>query len=224
MLAFMRVNAFLCAFSLALIACPLTASAALDAKEAAVRVTTAGDLPIEKEGVAQLLRLFKHYDLGRWINTNDVVIQTRGISHSHPVLTLNTRFVPSDDINAMSTFVHEQGHWYFDAHAANTNAAIAELGSMFPQTPTADEGGARDRESTLLHLMVCTLEYDAMIALVGVKQAQQTIAHRDIYTWIYARVLNADDGRRIRGVMKSHKPHHLLIRHVWKYVKLERRT
>ena len=183
----MRITTFAGVFYLALASHASTASAQIDAKEAAVRITTAGNLPIEEEGVAQLKRLFERYDLGRWINTSDIVIQTRVIPHSHPVLTLNTRYTPDDDLNAMSTFVHEQGHWYFEARGAKTRDAIAELGAMFPQTPSSEEGGARDRESTLLHLMVCTLEFDAMVALAGLEQAQKILANHDIYPWVKAR-------------------------------------
>ncbi len=200
----MRITAASSAIFVALVSCVSAASGGLDAKESAVRVTTAGNLPVEREAAAQLQRIFERYDLSRWINTNDVVIQSRVIPHSHPVLTLNTRYAPADDLNAMSTFVHEQGHWYFDFHDARTSAAIAELNSIFPQTPSPDEGGARDRQSTLLHLMVCTLEYDAMIALVGAEKANEVTAHRDIYEWIYARVLSATDGPRIRAAMKAH--------------------
>lgn len=200
----MRVTAVFSAISLALAGCVSTGSAGIDATEAAVRITTAGDLPIEHEGVAQLQRLFEKYDLGRWINTKEVIVQSRVIPHSHPVLTLNTRYADGDDLSALSTFVHEQGHWYFTAHDAATNAAIAELDALFPQTPTFDEGGARDHQSTLLHFMVCTLEYDAMVTLIGTEQARKSIASRDIYPWVYARILSADDSARIRAVMKSH--------------------
>jgi hypothetical protein len=198
------VSAFASTLFFALAAFPLVASAAVDSKEASVHIATAGDLPLEREAVAQLKRLFERYDLSRWINTSDIVIQSRVIPHSHPVLTLNTRFAPDDDLNAMSTFVHEQGHWYFDSRQERTNAAIAELGALFPQTPGPDEGAARDRQSTLLHLLVCTLEYDAMVTLIGAEQAKQVIADRDIYTWVYERVLSATDQPGIRAVMKSH--------------------
>ena len=201
----MRITALAVSFlTLIPAGCASTASASIDATEAAVRISTAGDLPVEHEAVAQLQRLFEQYDLGRWINTKEVIIHSRAIPHSHPVLTLNTRYAEGDDLSAMSTFVHEQGHWYFTAHDAATNAAIAELDTLFPQTPTFEEGGARDHRSTLLHLMVCTLEYDAMVALVGTELARKSIASRDIYPWVYARILDAGDSGRIRAVMQSH--------------------
>jgi hypothetical protein len=44
-----------------------------------------------------------------------MVIKERAIPHSHPVLTLNTRNLDSDD-QLLSAFLHEQLHWYLDAH------------------------------------------------------------------------------------------------------------
>lgn len=189
---------------LLLAACATPAAAEIGAKEAALNITTASDLPLEHEGVAQLRGLLEQYDLDRWINTNDVVIQTRVIPHSHPVLTLNTRNVGGNEVATLSTFVHEQGHWYFTARWDATNAAIEDLGRLFPETPSAEAGGARDRESTLLHLMVCTLEYDAMVELVGRDQARALLGASDVYPWIYARVLNDEDNARVRAVMAAH--------------------
>jgi hypothetical protein len=179
------------------------AAAEIGPKEAALNITTAGNLPIENEGVAQLRRLLEQYDLDRWINTNDVVIQTRVIPHSHPVLTLNTRQLRNDN-GALSVFVHEQGHWYFTAREAATAAAIEELGRLFPETPAAGEGGARDRQSTLLHLMVCMLEYDAMVELIGRDATRELLGANDIYPWVYARILDDADNARIRAVMAAH--------------------
>jgi len=188
------------ALSFALAAC----ASSISEREASIRITAANDLPIEHEAAAQLQELLKRYNLDRWINTDTVVIESRAIPHSHPVLTLNTRYVHGDDLAAMSTFVHEQGHWYFEAHDSATQDAIAELGALFPDTPALADGGARDRQSTLLHLMVCTLEYDAMTSLVGEERAHQSLADRDIYRWVYARVLSDEDGPRIRAVMATH--------------------
>lgn len=187
----------------ALVACVSPAAAEVDAKEAGLTIRAAGDLPVEQEGVAQLRRLLDQYDLARWINTNDIVIQTRVIPHSHPVLTLNTRNVRNDHA-AMSVFVHEQGHWYFTAREASTIAAIEELSRLFPETPASGEGGARDRQSTLLHLMVCMLEYDAMANLIGRDHARELLGANDIYPWVYARILSDEDSARIRAVMAAH--------------------
>jgi hypothetical protein len=193
-----------------LVACASSAVAEISAKEASLNITAHAGTPGETEGVEQLRRLLEHYDLDRWINTNDVVIQSRVIPHSHPVLTLNTRYVGGgerapDDHAQLSVFVHEQGHWYFTAHRDATFAAMEELGRLFPETPSPENGGARDRDSTLLHLMVCMLEYDAMVELVGRDRARELLGASEIYPWVYARILSDEDNARIRAVMATHR-------------------
>lgn len=44
------------------------------------------------------------------IFTNEVLIETGSIPHSHPVLTLNTR--NTDEFMILKTFIHEQFHWF----------------------------------------------------------------------------------------------------------------
>ena len=56
-------------------------------------------------------------------------IETGVIPHSHPVLTLNTQYIDRDTLQ-IATFVHEQLHWFFDAHAAATDSAIADLARL----------------------------------------------------------------------------------------------
>jgi hypothetical protein len=55
----------------------------------------------------QLRRLLREYAVWDWIFTYDIRIETRVIPHSHPTLTLNTRYLDDDD-RLMATFVHEQ--------------------------------------------------------------------------------------------------------------------
>ena len=59
----------------------------------------------------QLLLLLDRYELHRWQFTSRVRIEQGAIPHSHPVLTLNTRY-PDDDLLALSTYLHEQLHWF----------------------------------------------------------------------------------------------------------------
>jgi hypothetical protein len=57
----------------------------------------------------QLLALLDRYDVSRRVRTRRVVIEDGVISHSHPVLTLDTRDL--GDAYVMSAFLHEQVHW-----------------------------------------------------------------------------------------------------------------
>ena len=103
--------------------------------------------PLEERGRDQLRRLLRTYDLHKWLFTRDVLIQSGVIPHSHPVLTLNTRYV-DDDTAQLATFVHEQLHWFLTDHVerAKTNAALTELRALYPTVPTALPEGAMGGE------------------------------------------------------------------------------
>ncbi len=131
--------------------------------------------------------LARHDAVARWIYTRDVVIEQGAIPHSHPVLTLNAR--PGADDAKLASFVHEQFHWYVDAHRREREAAMAEFERLFPDAPAGGPRGARDRQSTYLHLIVCDLELQAMTELVGEARAREVLAANRHYIWIYEQVL-----------------------------------
>ena len=65
----------------------------------------------------RLEALLTQYDLAKWIVTTAVVIdEDAPTPHSHPVLTLNTKGLARDPIALLSSFIHEQMHWYAEAH------------------------------------------------------------------------------------------------------------
>jgi len=146
--------------------------------------------PLEERGREQLHRLLHTHDLRKWLFTHDVLIQSGVIPHSHPVLTLNTRYL-DDDTAQLATFVHEQIHWFLTDQVghAPTNTAVSELRGLYPQAPTAPPEGARDEWSTYLHLIVCTLELQALTELLGEPSARQQLARWTHYTWVYRTVL-----------------------------------
>jgi hypothetical protein len=150
----------------------------------------------------QLQRLLKTYDLSDWVWTRIIIIEERAIPHSHPVLTLNTRH--DDDALLLSTFVHEEYHWYETAHPRETAAAIAELKTKFPGLPVGGQDGAADEESSYLHVIVCYAEWQKMKALVGAERARQTMEFwaRDHYRAIYRLVL--DNEAAVGDIVKRH--------------------
>jgi hypothetical protein len=158
---------------------------------------------LEQRGREQLLQILKTYDLEKWLFTRTVVIQSRVIPHSHPVLTLNTRYV-DDNLAQLATFLHEQLHWFITDHVpeAATEAAIHELRRLFPQVPTTPPEGARGERSTYLHLIVCYLELEALSEITGVETAREKLATSDHYTWVYSKVLA--DTNRIRELVQRH--------------------
>ena len=103
--------------------------------------------PDEARTRDQLLRLLATYDLSPWIYTKSIMIDERAIPFSHPVLTLHARHVKDDDL-LLSTFVHEQFHWFLTERREATEQAIADLRKLFPTVPAGGTAGAPDEYST----------------------------------------------------------------------------
>jgi hypothetical protein len=152
----------------------------------------------------QLQRLVKTYDLSKWIFTKAILIDEKSIPHSHPTLTLHTRHLKDDDL-LLSTFVHEQLHWFLVQKDKETNEAIKELRVVFPKVPVGFPEGSEDEEGTYLHLLVNYLEYRADRELLGELRAKQVMDFwaTDHYKWIYKTVLERT--RDIGNVAFKHK-------------------
>lgn len=163
-----------------------------------------GDEP-ERQTQAQLERLLRTYEVRPWIFTDEVVIESGPdvIPHSHPVLTLSTDALNEDLL--LSTFVHEQLHWFLESRPEDVEKAVADLKTLFPEVPVGYPDGARNEYSTYLHLLNCTLEDDAMRRLLGESRARQvletlTTSH---YRWIYRQVL--ERGGDLRGILAKYR-------------------
>lgn len=167
-----------------------------------IRIELGNDTAIEREGREQLVRILSTWDLSRWLFTRTIRVEAEVIPNSHPVLTVNTRYL-SNDTAQVATFLHEQIHWFFVQHRAATDSAIADLQNMYPDAPDGPPDGARDRYSTYLHLLVCLLEFDAVRDLFDEDVARRTLRGWRHYSWIYREVLenpapNRDVLRRYR--------------------------
>lgn len=151
----------------------------------------------------QLQRLVAAYDVSPWVFTKTISIDERAIPHSHPVLTLHTRHLKDDDL-LLSTFVHEQLHWFLVQKGKDTQEAIGDLRKIFSKVPAGAPEGAVDENSTYLHLIDCYLEHQAVIQLLGELRARQAMEFwaTDHYTWVYRTVL--DRPRDIAAVVRNH--------------------
>jgi hypothetical protein len=158
----------------------------------------------EQRTKEELERLLASYDLSKYTFTHDVIIDEKAIPHSHPVLTLHTRHLGSDDL-LLSAYIHEQLHWYLDAHLAQTKAAEAELRKLYPKVPVGYPEGAQDEESTYLHLIDCYLEMKADRQLMGAERAEKVMNFwaGDHYTWVYKTVIH-DEKTLARVNEKQH--------------------
>lgn len=170
----------------------------------AIEISLERGSPAEADTRAQLQRLLMEYDLSPWIFTRSIRIDERSIPHSHPVLTLHARHLKDDEL-LVSTFVHEQLHWFLSERNEATQQAIAELRQMFPTVPGGDAGGARDEQSTYLHLLVCHLERQVTLRLLGELKTKQVMDFwaGDHYEWIYKTVV--ERSRDIGAVLRKHE-------------------
>lgn len=135
-----------------------------------------------------MLRILETYEVDKWIYTTKVLIESRVIPHSHPILTLSTRYL-DNDYELLATFLHEQFHWLEEARKKEVKAAIAELKVKYPDVPVGNRRGARNEYSTYLHLLVCYWEYVAIAELLSKEKAQGVIQAKKYYTWVYEQVL-----------------------------------
>lgn len=156
----------------------------------------------ESRAAQQLKRVLEKHDLSRWTFTSDIRIDAHDIPHSHPVLTLNTNYLGRDDL-ALAILLHEEIHWHLAARDHDTKKAIAELRKIYPAAPTAPPEGARDENSTYLHLIVNYLEYHALQQILGPDDARSILEmwRQKRYRWIYGKVL--DDTAQIGNVVRD---------------------
>ncbi|HTS13588.1 MAG TPA: hypothetical protein VMH00_15830 [Candidatus Limnocylindrales bacterium] len=174
------------------------ATAAFAAK--ALQIKLAHNSEREQREKAELERLLSSYDLSKYTFTNKVTLEDRAIAHAFPELTLNTRFVDSDD-ELLSSFIHEQLHWYLRDHDFQQRRAVQTLRTMYPRVPVGDPEGADSVYSTYGHLVDCYLEIQADRKLIGRERTSAVIADKGHYLWIYRTILQDED--KIAAVVRS---------------------
>jgi hypothetical protein len=139
-----------------------------------------------------LAALRQRHDLARYEYTKIVQIVPAGPTHSHPILTLGTRFAESED-HLLATYLHEQMHWYLWRLGGPDHDPVTpffdELVRRYPKAPTRLPEGARNYEQTYLHLVVCWLELNATSELIGRERAVALADTQWGYRWIYRTVL-----------------------------------
>lgn len=155
-----------------------------------LKITLAGVMP-EREAAAktQLERILQQYDLTKYFFTKQILIESQTIPHSHPVLTLNTKYL-NNDKEVLSIFIHEQLHWFEHLHQDSIKNAITNLKEIYTDVPVGFPNGARSEESTYLHLIICWLEYYELKLVVRESEAKNIIEQHDHYLWIFQTVID----------------------------------
>ena len=157
--------------------------------------------PARDAGCAIVKKVVSSYDLTKYTYTREVVIEERAMNHAFPVLTLNARFADSSD-ELLSSYIHEQLHWYLREHDGQQKAAIADLRQIYPNAPVGLPEGAENAYSTYGHLVDCYLEIEADRQLIGPERTMTVIKDKGHYTWIYSTILRDED--KVRGVVQQH--------------------
>lgn len=152
-----------------------------------------------------LEQLIEQYDLSPFTFTRLVRIDAKATPHSHPVLTLSTRFMVRTLDGVIADYLHEQLHWYVASRRTAVRQANAEWRAIFGRVPGKRGGGAGQRRSTLLHLTVNWLEYEALRAVVGAGRAGEVLEGKvegPIYPWVYRQVRDENEtlGRVLQRV------------------------
>jgi hypothetical protein len=147
----------------------------------------------------ELQRILSAYDLSKYTFTDKIVIEDRAVAHSFPVITLNTRFLDSDD-ELLSSFLHEQLHWHLRNHHLQTEEAIRQLRILYPRVPVGMPKGAETEYSTYGHLVDCYLEIQADRKLIGAQRTVAVINHKGHYTWIYDTIFR--DEAKISAIVE----------------------
>jgi len=169
-----------------------------------LNIKTKKGLPLEEQRKQQMERLAQQYDLKKYTITRDILIERGAINHSHPILTLNPRFLDNDDL-ALSAYVHEQAHWLLtDRNRADNPALFEDLHRVFPNLEIRVPEGDGELRSSYFHLAVCMLEWHAMEELVGPERARKVIEWKqgDHYKAIYSIVLNQRE--QVESVLNRH--------------------
>lgn len=157
-------------------------------------ISTQENTEAEKDVKKRLEALLQKHDLEKYIYTKEVKIHAGMIPHSHPVLTLNTNF--ENDTYLLSTFLHEQMHWYSLSKEYDTEALGNTILRMYPEVPTALPEGGGSAQGTYLHILICYLEYHTLSQVIGKEAATEHMEFmtKKHYTWIYKTILK-DEGR-----------------------------
>ena len=168
----------------------------------AIDIKTSHHSARELQEKLELEQLLKKYDVSKYTFTHTVVIEERAMNHAFPVLTLNVHFLGSDD-ELLSSFLHEQLHWYLAQHRFAMEDAVRQLKAMYPRAPVGLPEGADTEYSTYGHLIDCYLEIQADRELMGRERTDRVIKNKPWYTWIYKTILQDED--RIAALVKAER-------------------
>jgi hypothetical protein len=170
--------------------------------EMPVTINTHSTTTAEKEIKSRLEALLNKHALEPYLYTKDIKIQADIIPHSHPTLTLNTDF--ASDTHLLSTFLHEQMHWYSLSKDYDEEAMGREIFQLYPEVPADLPVGAGSTQSTYLHILICYLEYHTLSRVLGKEAAREHMEYmsQQYYTWVYETILK--DEAQLEAIFRKY--------------------
>lgn len=149
--------------------------------------------PAEKaarEIIRRLQALRERLDLSDFEYCRRVRIAPTAIPFSHPEITLNT--FARDDQGLLSTYLHEQMHWYVTWYSHDRpkqwSALMAELTALYPDL-TAQQAGTMMFHSAYLHLIVNWLEIEVVSRFYDRALVAGALANGFVYPQLYRLVV-----------------------------------
>ena len=172
-------------------------------KEKEVNITLKNNSESEQAAKKLLETILNKYPLDKWIFSREVMIEEGVRSHSHPVITLNTRRIDNEERH-LSLFLHEQIHWVEREGHSSMDSAIEDLKAIFPDGPVGRPEGGDNIQSTYRHLVICRLEFLALAELLGEDRAKENVLSNKGYLWMYRMAM--ERGSDIDLVIQKYFP------------------
>lgn len=133
-----------------------------------IAISTKNNTPYEEE-VAEIVReLYTRYSLPTLCPT--IIVEGKTISHSHPVITINTR--TKESLEILRTVVHEQMHWF---KGKQGKKCMEYLKQHYPDTSEPGTSG-KNPDSFWGHIIVC----------FNTRKFLQKIVNQESFNAIYA--------------------------------------
>lgn len=169
--------------------------------EVPVVITTKNGTASEKKVKQRLENLLDSLDLEQYLYTKNILIQDSIIPHSHPVLTLKTNY--ENNVHLLSTFLHEQMHWYTLSKNDEVDKVASTILKMYKSVPVDLPEGGGSEYSTYLHILVNYLEFHTLSQAIGYEKARNHIKFMctQHYTWVYKTVL--EDEKKLEALLKK---------------------
>lgn len=158
----------------------------------------------------RLEQVVKKYKLEKWLYTGNIRIDKDvKPSHSHPVLTLDARDTHlRDDVYLAGALLHEEFHWNMVMNGKfMPDESAAHIKAKFPGLDPRTPKGSGDEVGTYGHVLVCYMEYKALVSIFGEEAALKSLKALPFYTDIYALVTDKKNHPVIEELMRQDEVH-----------------